>query len=95
MDIFGPKPWFNPFGKMSIFGLYEFLVFIAQKGVFSFQKNVKDFFLAYFALKKELIKIAIFEAKPRVNPYKKMSIFGPFEFLVFVAQKGNIRSRIS
>ena len=34
--IFGPKPWVNPFGKMLIFGLFELLVFIAQKGVFSF-----------------------------------------------------------
>ena len=26
--IFGPKPWVNPFGKMSIFRLFEVLVFI-------------------------------------------------------------------
>ena len=29
MVIFGPKPWVNPFGKMSIFPLFERLVFIA------------------------------------------------------------------
>ena len=30
MAIFGPKPWVNPFGKMSIFRLFfELLVFIA------------------------------------------------------------------
>ena len=29
MAIFGPKPWVNPFGKVSIFGLFEVLVFIA------------------------------------------------------------------
>ena len=29
MAIFGPKPWVNPFGKMSIFGLFELLVFLA------------------------------------------------------------------
>ena len=28
MAIFGPKPWVNPFGKMSIFRLFELLVFI-------------------------------------------------------------------
>ena len=27
--IFGPKPWVNPFGKMSIFRLFDLLVFIA------------------------------------------------------------------
>ena len=39
MAIFGPKPWVNPFVKMSIFGLFELLVVIAEKGVFLF-KNV-------------------------------------------------------
>ena len=29
MGIFRPKPWVNPFGKMSIFRLFELLVFIA------------------------------------------------------------------
>ena len=36
MAIFGPKPWVNPFGKMSILRLFELLLFIAYKGVFSF-----------------------------------------------------------
>ena len=36
MALFGPKPWVNPFGKMSIFRLFELLVFIASKGVFPF-----------------------------------------------------------
>ena len=45
--IFGQKPWVNPFGKMSIFRLFQLLVFLAQKGVFSFQNIVKDIFLAY------------------------------------------------
>ena len=29
MAIFGPKQWINPFEKMSIFRLFELLVFIA------------------------------------------------------------------
>ena len=29
MAIFGPKPWVNPFGKMSIFRLFDLLVFLA------------------------------------------------------------------
>ena len=29
MASFGPKPWVYPFGKMSIFRLFELLVFIA------------------------------------------------------------------
>ena len=35
MIIFAQKPWLNPFGKMSVFRLFERLVFIALKGAFS------------------------------------------------------------
>ena len=47
--IFRLIPWINPFGKRSIFRLCELVVFIAYKGVFSFQNIVKDVFLAYIA----------------------------------------------
>ena len=47
MAIIGPKPWVNPFGKMSIFRLFELLSFIALKDVFSFSNIVKDTFQAY------------------------------------------------
>ena len=50
--FFGPKPWVNPLGKLSIFRIFELLVFIAQKGGFFFQNIVKDIFLAQIALKK-------------------------------------------
>ena len=88
MAIFRQKPWVNPFGKMSIFGLFELLVFIAEKGVFSFQNIVKDIFLAYIAFQKKLGKMAIFGTKPWVNPFGKTSIFGLFNLLVFIPQKG-------
>ena len=94
MAIFGPKSWVNPFGKMSIFRLFELLVFVAYKGVFSFQSVVKDIFLAYIAymayiaLKKKVGKMAIFGPKPCVNPSGKMSIFRLFEFFFFINQKG-------
>ena len=45
--IFEPKPCVNPFGK--IFRVFELLVFIALKGVFTFQNFVKDVLLAYIA----------------------------------------------
>ena len=34
MAIFGPKPWINPFGKMSHFRLFELLVFFWSKKAF-------------------------------------------------------------
>ena len=88
MAIFGPKPWVNPLRKMSIFRLFELLVFIAQKGSFSFQNIVKDIFLVYIDCKKKVAKMAIFGPKPTVNPIRKMSIFRFFELLLFIAQKG-------
>ena len=87
MATFGPKQWVNPFGKMSIFRLFELLLFIAQKGVFSIQNIVKDIFLCLYFLKKKFEKMAIFGPKPWVNTFGKMSIFPLFELLVFIAQK--------
>ena len=52
MAIFEPKPWVTLFWKISFFLLFELLVFIALKGVFSFKNIVEDVFLAYIALKK-------------------------------------------
>ena len=88
MANFGPKLWVNPFGKMSVFRLFERFVFIGYKGVFWMQNIVKDIFLAYIASKKKVGKRAIFEPKPWVNPFAKRSIFRLFELLVFIAQKG-------
>ena len=85
MAIFGPKPWINPFGKMSIFRLFEVLVFTAAKGVFSFYSIGKDIFLAYGCFKKKVGKMPIFGQRQWVNPFGKMSIFGLFEVLVFIA----------
>ena len=82
MAIFGRKPWVNPFGKMSIFPLLELIVFIAQKGVFSFHNIVKDIFLPCIAYKKKVGKMAIFAPKAWVNPFGKMN------FLIFLSQKG-------
>ena len=94
MAIFRPKPWVNPFRKMSIFPIFDLLVFIAQKGIFLFQNIVKDIFLVSIA-KKRSWKNAIFGPKPWVTPFRKMSLFRLFELLVFIAQKGIFRSRIS
>ena len=44
MANFWPKPWTNPFGKISIFRLYELLVFIGYKGVFFVSEYRKTFF---------------------------------------------------
>ena len=88
MANFGPKSWTNPFGKNSIFRLFQNLVFIAQTSVLSLQNTKKHIFLASIALKKEHAKMANFGPKPWTNPFGKNSIFRLSQHLVFIAQKG-------
>ena len=95
MAIFGPKPWVNPFGKMSIFRLFELLVFIAQKGVFSFQNIVKDIFWAFIAEKKKLEKWPFSEQNDGLTPLEKCQFLGFTNFLVLQPRKAFFRSRIS
>ena len=72
MAIFRPKPWVNPFGKISIIPLFELLVFIARKGVFFVLKYHKRHLPALYCLKKKVGETAMFGAKPRVNRFGKM-----------------------
>ena len=88
MAIFGPKPWVNRFRIMSIFRLFELLVFIAQKGIFFVLEYCKRHFPGLYCPKKKVGKMALFGPKPWVNPFRKMSIFRLFELIVFIAQKG-------
>ena len=54
---------------MSIFRLFELLVFIAQKGVFFVLEYRKRYFPGLYCLKKKVEKKAIFGLKPCVNPF--------------------------
>ena len=74
----------NAFGKMLVLGVFELVVFISYKGVFSIYNIVKDILLAYIAPKKKVGKRAIFGPKPWVNPFGKMSILRFFELLLFM-----------
>ena len=82
MAIFVPKAWVKPFAKRSIFGLFELLVFIPQKIVFSFQNIVKGIFLPYIAWKNKLPKSPFLDQNDG-----KMLIFRLFELLVVIALK--------
>ena len=86
MAIFGPKPRVNPFGKMSVFRLFELLIFTVQNGVFFVLEYRKRHFPCLYCLKKKVGKMAIFGPKPWVNTFAKITIFPLFELLVFIAQ---------
>ena len=85
MAIFGQKPLVNPFRKMSIFRLFELVVFIAYKGIFFVLEYRNRHFPGLYCLNKKVGKMAIFGPKPWVNPFSKTSIFRLFDLLVFIA----------
>ena len=87
MTIFRPKPWVNPYGKMSIFRLLELFVFIAQKGVFSFQNIVKVIFLTNIALKKRLEKWPYLDQNHGLTPSQKCQFFDFWNFLFVLPTK--------
>ena len=78
MANFGRKPWVNPFGKMSIFRLFELLFFIAYTGVFSFQIIIQYIFLVYITEKK------IFEKRPFLDQNHGLTTLEKSQFLYFL-----------
>ena len=88
MVIYGPKPWVNPFGRMSIFRLFSTCCFYSLERRFLSPEYHKRQFPGLYCLKKKIEKMAIFGPKPWVNPFAKMSIFPLFELLLFIALKG-------
>ena len=73
MGIFEPKPWVNPFAKMSMFGLFQLLVFIGPKSPSFVLEDLKKHSPGLPCLNKKV---------------GKMSIFAVFDLLVLIAQKG-------
>ena len=73
MAIFGPKPWVNPFGKMSIFGLFGTSCFYSlERRLFALEYCKRHFPGLYFP-KIKVGKMAIFGPKPWT--FGKMAIF--------------------
>ena len=95
MAIFGPKLWVNPFAKMPIFRLLERLVFIAQKGAFSFQIIVKVIFLTNIALQKRSEKWPYLDQNYGLTPLQKCQFFDFWNVLFLLPRKALFRSRIS
>ena len=86
MAIIRAKPWVNPFEKMSIFRLYGLSVFIAQKGVVSFQNIIKDSFLAYIA-KTKVQKWPFLDQTDGLTPLENCQFFNVLNFLFLQPSK--------
>ena len=64
MAIFGPKAWVNPFAKISIFRVFELVLFIysLERRFFALEYR-KTHFPGLYCLKKKVGKMAIFGPK--------------------------------
>ena len=94
MAIFGPKPWVNPFGKMSIFRLFELLVFYSLEKRFLVLEYRKSHFHGLYYLKKKVRKMAIFDQNHGLTPLEKCQFFDFLDFLFLYPRKAFFRSRI-
>ena len=83
------------FGKISIFRLFELLVFIAYRGVISFWNIVKHIFLAYIAWKKKIQKWAFLDQIHGLTPLEKSQFFDFLNFLFLWLRKAFYLCRIS
>ena len=82
MAIFGPKPWVNPFGKMSIFRPFELLYFYSLERRFFVLEYHKRHFPDLYCLKKKSWKNGHFWIKTMGLPVWENVNF--FDFLNFL-----------
>ena len=78
MAILGPKPWVNPFGKMSIFKKFWTSCFYSLQRRFFVVEYRKRLFPNINYLKREIGKMDKFGPKPWANPFKKNFNFSTF-----------------
>ena len=95
MAIFEPKPWVKPFGKMSIFRLFELLFFYSLQKRFFDVEDSKTHFLAYIAKKKKVEKIANLGPKPWVNPLENFNSSTVCTCCFYSVERRFFSSRIS
>ena len=85
MAIFGPKPWVNPFGNISISRLFKLFFYSLERRFVVLEYCKTHFPCLYCLKKKKLPKMAIFGPKPWVKPFGKWSMFRLSEHFVFIA----------
>ena len=80
MANFRPKLWVNPFGRMSIFLLFELLNFIVKKGFFPSRILLKTFSWPILP-KKKLQKWTFLDQNNGLTPLQKSQFFDFLNFL--------------
>ena len=87
MFIFGPKPWVNPFGKMSIFPTFWTSFIYSLERRFFVLEYRKRHFPGLSCLKKKLEKWPFLDQNHGLTPLEKWQFFWLFELLLFIAKK--------
>ena len=77
MDIFGPKPWVNPFGKCQCSTLWTSCFYSLETRFFVLEYH-KTYFPGLYCVKKTVGQTAILSPKPWVNPFEKKANFSTF-----------------
>ena len=96
MAIFGPKPWVNPFGKVSIFLTFRSSCFYSQERRFFVVEYRERHFPGLYCLKRKVGKMANFgQNHAWVIPFEKFPLFDFLNFLFLQLRKAFFRSRIS
>ena len=94
LPIFGQNHGLTPSEKIFISRLFQVRVFIAQKGVLSFQNIVKDIFLPYIIFKKKMEKWPIFGQNHGLTLLEKSQFFDIFNLVFLQPRKAFFPSRI-
>ena len=94
---FGPKPWVNPFGKMSIFRTFWTACFYSLERHFFVLEYRKNHFPNQYCLKKKMLeKRRYWDQNQGLTLLEKCKFFDLLELLVFTSlERRFINCRIS
>ena len=88
MAIFGPKPWVNPFGKMSVFWTFETCCFYSLQRRFFVLEYLKRIFPGpYSEKKKKFEKRPFLDQNDGLTPSEKSQFFDFLNFLFLSPRK--------
>ena len=73
ISIFQLKPWVNPFGKIIYMVALYIGHFHSPKSLSFHLKHQQTLFLCLFRTKRNQLQISIFQLKPWVNPFGKIT----------------------
>ena len=83
MAIFGPKPWVNSFGKMSIFSTFSTSCFYSLERRFFVLEYHKRLFPGQYCLKKKLEKWPFSDQTHGLTPLENCQVFDFLNFFFF------------